>query len=600
MRTVVTVDVLRYPYDGPKYWAVSIDEPLDENFIETQPEKIWIYGPIWLEKILDLSPGTHTITVGVDTPPEKPWLVQVWINDQSITDRMYIPVSHGNFLQTTFDVTSDAPYVPVSIPRGDEVYNPITRECQVLKYKENPALIDWKPCWEDQPQYDPVLRYTFHHYVFFQSPEPPEQFLPRLWFLLIPLVGTEVGARSRVWWRMVKDEGTSTIEYWNPLPLSPRVQDWKGSYCFGPYRGVLPPWYVLNPIPIDETVTIIAGHIENDTAPRSQWKYIEDCSVTFPFRLNESCEKAPISYPKISITNYAVYPTVPIDNFRPGRWNLVITELQNIGTAGIAWPFIKVKEDFNPDCPIYERNFNYYPPPDSEIKSPTIAVGQKTTLFLIVELTETMVKQGYFTLQAGHFEGLQKARLIAPMTPIVDQEIRIPLLQPTDMASIRRLTLSHTLPPIYAKIQSLTLSHTPPPIAAKIRSLKLSHIAPPPPPPPPPPGKASLGGKVLSLLGPVADAEVTLNGFTTKTGRDGSFHLTDIPYGTYTLTVKPTKIHEKLLLKPLSQKLDVYRDMSKIITLPLNYTNLAIGAGATAAIGTILATAKKPKAPPTW
>jgi hypothetical protein len=40
-------------------------------------------------------------------------------------------------------------------------------------------------------------------------------------------------------------------------------------------------------------------------------------------------------------------------------------------------------------------------------------------------------------------------------------------------------------------------------------------------------------------------------------------------------------------------------DTSKIINLPLNWTNLGIGAASTAAIGAVLSARKKPK-PPTW
>jgi hypothetical protein len=607
LRTVVTVDVYAYPNDTPKYWAVSIDEPLDDNFVKIQPEKIWIYGEAQLEEIYDLPYGTHTITVGVDTPPEKPWLVQVWINEDSLTGGQYIPVSRGNFLQRTFTVTSDAPYLTAQIPRNVQALNPITGLCQIILEYETPSLYNWYGCHNEYKlgygyTRGYIVQYT--HYEYLINPNPPEQFIPAAWFWTNGGEPAPKAARSIFWWRMVKDAANLTSEYWTAIPQQPKKYDPSVKLCWPLAEVGLPPWYLTDTVPEGETATFIVGHVENDTAPRDQWNYVVDDTVTFTIRTSSSCRNPPPSTPKIRITNYAVYPFVPIDNARPGRLNLVLAELQNIGTTGIAWPFIKVKEDFAYTHTIYPGNINFSAP---------ISIGEKVTFNMLVTLTPTMVSQGYFTLQAGHFEGQLSGRIMAPMTPVVDQEIQVPLQQPTLMANIRSLALSHTAAPIAAKIQSLALTHTPSPIAAKIQSLTLatapspvaakiqsltlSHT--PPPPPPPPLATFSLGGKVLSLLGPVADAEVTLNGFSTKTGRDGSFYITNIPEGTYTLTVKPTRIHERLLLKSVTQKIDIYMDTSKIINLPLNWTNLGIGAASTAAIGAVLSARKKPK-PPTW
>jgi hypothetical protein len=418
------------------------------------------------------------------------------------------------------------------------------------------------------------------------------------------------GARSIFWWQMIKDAVTISAETWTVLPQPPKVKSAAGVFCFPLNVVPLPLWYLVNSVPSGETATFIVGHVENDTAPRDQWVYVEDDRISFNIRTTTGCSNVPPSNPKIRIYRYYVFPTVPIDNQRQGRLNVVVADVQNIGTYGIAWPFISVKEDFKYSQTIYQGNFNYAYFPENSAIPTYLGVGETARLHLMVKLTQTMVNQGYFTLQAGHFEGKLTGRIMMPMTPVVDEEIKIPLQQPITTASIRALALSHIAPPISAKIQSLALSHIASPISAKIQSLSLSHVLPPVSAkiqsltlshiaPPPPPTTFSLGGKVLSPLGPVADAEVTLNGFTAKTGRDGSFHLTDIHEGTYTLTVKPTRIHEKLLLKSFSQKIDIYNDMSKIISLPLNWTNLAIGAGATAAVGAVLTTKKKPKAP-TW
>jgi len=602
-----------WPYDTDKYWAASIDEPLNEDFITSQPEKIWLlgdttdsHGNIYvIEQILDLTPGTHTITVGVDTPPEKPWLVQIWINDQSITGGQYYPSSHGNFLQRTFTVSSDAPYLTAQQPINYMAINPITNVCQLIEPYEIPQLIDWSGCYNVYAETYKLATYAIQylHYQFLINPNPPEQFMPTTWFWNNNGEVAPPGARSIFWWRMIKDTGNLTSESWTALRQPPRQLS-GAKYCFPLNVVQLPPWYLVNSVPSGETATFIVGHVENDTAPRDQWVYVEDDRVTFNIYTATTCKNVPPSNPKIRINDYHVFPTVPIDNQRPGRLNVVVADVQNIGTYGIAWPFIRIKEDFTYTRTIYQGNINFTTP---------LQVGETARLNLVVKLTQTMVSQGYFTLQAGHFEGQLSGRIMMPMTPIVDQEIRIPLQQPVTTSSIRSLVLSHiaapiaakiqslalthTSPPIAAKIQSLTLSHTPPAIAAKIQSLALSHITPPPPPPPP--TTFSLSGKVLSLLGPVADAEVTLDSFSTKTGKDGSFYITNIPEGTYTLTVKPTRIHEKLLLKSVSQKIDIYMDTSKIINLPLNWTNLGIGAASTAAIGAVLTARKKPK-PPTW
>jgi len=110
---------------------------------------------------------------------------------------------------------------------------------------------------------------------------------------------------------------------------------------------------------------------------------------------------------------------------------------------------------------------------------------------------------------------------------------------------------------------------------------------------------ATVSGRVSSFLGAVADAEVTLNTrFTAKTTADGAFTITNVPYGTYTLTVKPTRLMDKLLLKGVSQKIDIYTDTTKIITLPINTLNIGI-AGATTLTATLVAVSRKPK-PPAW
>jgi hypothetical protein len=105
-----------------------------------------------------------------------------------------------------------------------------------------------------------------------------------------------------------------------------------------------------------------------------------------------------------------------------------------------------------------------------------------------------------------------------------------------------------------------------------------------------PPEVATVYGRVLSMLGPVADAEVSLNGkYTTKTAADGSFRIENVAFGTYTLTAKPTRIHERLLLKSASKTLTITTtEIPIIITLPINILNIGIiGIGTVGTIYTI-------------
>jgi hypothetical protein len=584
MRTVVTVETKSYPQDTNKYWAVSIDEPLNEDFVTSQPEKIWFWGPIRWEKILDLSPGTHTITVGVDTPPEKPWQAQIWINDTSLTDGQYLSTYKGKFLQFTFNVTTDAPYLTIPQAKNRVAYYPFTRLCQTVAGV--PFTRDWNICsyTEQRELAFRIITYIVHWPI---NPNPGEQFLPGTWLLYGGQQPAPAGARSIPWFAFVKDD----VQIIGELPVHAfqrAAADIYGQLCYLPAEVLLPPWQVLQYVPDGEKATFISGHIENDLAPKSQWNYVIDETITFTIEKADWCTLPPPSNPKIQIVRVTTYPQAPIDNFRPGRINLVAVEVTNAGT-GIAWPFISVEEDPPPG--------QHYTLRENIIFTYPVKPGETTGLVIGVKLNDTMVNQGYFTIQAGHYEPPQPSnRIMLPMTPIVDQKVQIPL--EFSVATLRTLSLSQLAAEKAAKIQSLTLSHTAPPPekAAKIQSLTLSHTAPPPPPPPPP-EKASLGGKVLSLLGPVADAEVTLNGFSTKTARDGSFYLTDIPYGTYTLTVKPAKTHEKILFKTYTEKIDIYTSITKTITLPLNWINLTVGAGSTIIIGTALAARKKPPTP---
>lgn len=63
----------RDPY--PRYVGLSIDEPLEKGFYNTQPEKIIgiAFGKFKWEKEVELSPGRHTVQTGVSSWADYKW-----------------------------------------------------------------------------------------------------------------------------------------------------------------------------------------------------------------------------------------------------------------------------------------------------------------------------------------------------------------------------------------------------------------------------------------------------------------------------------------------------------------------------------------------
>jgi hypothetical protein len=162
-------------------------------------------------------------------------------------------------------------------------------------------------------------------------------------------------------------------------------------------------------------------------------------------------------------------------------------------------------------------------------------------------------------------------------------------------ARIDNVGLSAVAPAKAARIDNVSLEAIAPTRAARIDNVSLAAVAPPPPPPA---EYATVAGRVLGFLGPVANAEVSLDTkYTTKTKADGSYTLTNIPLGSYTLTAKPTSLLDKILYSPASTKVDALAPVTitKNITLPTNWTALAAGAGGISIAAVVAATKIKPK-----
>jgi len=107
------------------------------------------------------------------------------------------------------------------------------------------------------------------------------------------------------------------------------------------------------------------------------------------------------------------------------------------------------------------------------------------------------------------------------------------------------------------------------------------------PPPPPPEEYAIVTGRVSGLLGPIRGAEVTLNGRTTRTDPTGSFTFSKVKLDTYTLSIVPTSILDKILHSSISQTLAIYETKTYTldIRLPINW--LYIGALSTIPVGVV-------------
>jgi len=586
--------------------GVSINEPLDKNFPTTQPHKVWICYPaasdwnFWVETI-DLNLGTYKFTVGIDAPPGKEWLIKLFVNGNEVIPQTTI--NSASFAQGTTTISADHPYAPWKILKTGDKY--CGSEGAVIKcLKQNmetvnrillPRVFSWDQCCivEQEQTFMRGLWYLVWVYHYMVNPNPTEWFMPvariqnasdpSLHTTSLPVVLTAPYINGLFW------EETMDFPWRWYWPVVPCEQD-TCSYALDFY-GFMRSNNSSIKLTTNDSFLMQIGHIEGETPTLDEFytdrgyqrllqaKYVLDDFVEVPFALDETCP-LPRNPLKVQIdlsTTFFMF-TAPTD-LRVGRriFSYVTVKVVPEDAIGDTIPFLKV-----PEMPSFMNTMMIPTALGSE------NARQKSTQFTLI-ITPEMMSKGGFTLQAGHLEpDPTNTSPAAPMIPVVDDSqfipfnIRIESVTLQKPIGIKSVTLQKPIGII--GIKSVTLRKP-----MSITSVKLQKRAAPPPPP-----GATLTGKVLGFLGPVADAEVTLNGHTTKTDKTGTFTLTDIPYGTYTLTVKPTRLLDKLLYRQTSKKLDLYASKTETITLPINLINVSLITGGTAAATAIIykATAK--------
>jgi hypothetical protein len=234
----------------------------------------------------------------------------------------------------------------------------------------------------------------------------------------------------------------------------------------------------------------------------------------------------------------------------------------------------------------------------------------------IIHITQQMLQQGYFTVEVGKMvpknlgtkadppdynnfivdEVHQFNITTAPPPPPSTSGTLVSLNFSKGAFRGSLLSLNLQKSPLTGKLSSLTFSTVPKALAGKLASLTFSKIGAPHPPPQIP--TSTLVGKLVGLLGPVADAEVSMDTlYKAKTARDGSFKFENVPPMKYTLTAKPTKILDKFLYKTFKATIDLSAPAvyTRIFNMPLNTLTLT-GAGAATAIATVALTPRKPPA----
>jgi hypothetical protein len=566
----------------PRFHGFALDGNLDRHFWTTQLDKLKFYGGfnIW-DELVDLPAGTTLkIVYGNTAQPTLPWHAVIAVNDQIIAEG---DVHKDQFLEAPGITITETTMEPVKLQfiktkQCAVDYEQLLLAGQTAMYYTNNTIgsISLTNCnvWNRQFCYIGNLPYAVDWEDGRTSLSRGEFLRGRLY---IRPTGTRNGSRNKLWISINGGKPRIIPSY---ISRDDRWYAWPKSL---PVLGYTAMEYLTEPIYLNQNLAGGSVHIEGGHIDEYTGQYVVDDSLDLTLTYAKNCLPPGPPWGRTQLHSTTIYPDVPYDITRRGRMLLCYFMIDIIENPVI--PFVRI---LDPDGNILKE----------EIESYVQEAGFSHTFIVYLYVNEAVEREKYFILQYGHLEEGVGTDPIIPPRQVVDGQTTIDLTVPfygvTENITFQAVTVQ--APP--AQINNVAFQAIWP--KAIINSVKFQAIqAPPPPPSPPPPTTFSLGGKVLSLLGPVADAEVTLNGFSTKTGRDGSFYITNIPEGTYTLTVKPTRIHERLLLKSVTQKIDIYMDTSKIINLPLNWTNLGIGAASTAAIGAVLSARKKPK-PPTW
>jgi hypothetical protein len=589
-----------------KWHAISIDQPFGaSNILTTAPQHIKDYTDrnrhfAWYERVLDLPVGTHTLYYAHSGT--QPAHLYVHINDA--LKAALTKTSPNTLYSVSFDVTERTLYdIGVRQIEDGTAYAASwwTRDC----LPQDTRLWDYAynnlypyPFRADPRQYTGCMLFTqnvLHYgltpgnrnYVAFKSLSglaeihqiPPSLFNAYLLGFPQP-IGIEIIMPPDCIMATYNKFGAD-----NPGGLPSGIR-------------ALTNYPVVNTSKLTDLVyTNSLGIVRRGVTPENftDADYIETDNGSLILAAGSPAEPPP-TY----LGTYTVgVDAIPLHPSNPTEDNLEYATIR-IYPNGIVIPYVRIKEL----------------PPSVNLKTiwANSNVATEYDIPILFKLNSKIVSQGYFTLEYGRWN--KDTLTPIPGTPFALPrmeklgEIKVPLRSYARSATVNSLTLKATPPARLATVNSLTLKAIPPAKLATVNSLTLKETYPPKMAtvnnlslktisPPPPPAGYTFSGKVLSILGPVAEAEVSLNGLTAKTAGDGSFTITDIPEGTYTLTVKPTRIHEKILLKSVTQKIGIYMNTSKTIMLPLNLTNLAIGAGATVAVGAVVAATRKPK-PPTW
>jgi hypothetical protein len=201
-----------------------------------------------------------------------------------------------------------------------------------------------------------------------------------------------------------------------------------------------------------------------------------------------------------------------------------------------------------------------YAPPPEKVKNVF------STFLDSVPLTADMISRKKVRIRYGHYlpANVSTGAAFALAREIEDGYIDLAIVEPLFVSSI---TLTAEAAPVQtydAKVNSLV----PTPIApvAQTYDAKVNSLVPTPIAPstcashttqsacegagcywydnschsvPNPSRKATLNGTVRSIFGAMAGATVTLDGKSAVTAGDGSFSITGIAKGTYTLTIQP-------------------------------------------------------------